>query len=135
MTRTAEQPSLPIALGIRDLGKRAGLRLMAIVREVVRDSGKQESVATDLGVSPELLSQSLRSQRSFHAEWLPAILRYDHDRKILGYLAWESGCRISVIEPLTKGEKYDLLIAELRKNAADVEGLERRAYADDGGES
>jgi hypothetical protein len=103
---------------------------MVIVREVVRDSGKQESAASDLGISPELLSQALRSQRTFHAAWLPAILRYDHGHKILGYLAWESHCRVSVIEPLTKGEKYDLLIAELKRGAADVEGIERRAYAE-----
>lgn len=125
------QPDLPIALGIRDLGKKAGTRLMAIIREVVRESGKQESAASDIGVSPELLSQALRSQRAFHVEWLPALLRYDHDRKILGYLAWQASCRVQPIESLTKGEKYDLLIAELKRGAADVDALEKRAYVEE----
>ena len=72
--RKAEQTELPIALGIRDLGKRAGHRLLAFIREVVRESGKQESAAAELGISPELLSQALRSQRTFNVEWLPALL-------------------------------------------------------------
>lgn len=127
-----EQTQLPIALGIRDLGKRAGLRLMVTIREVIRNSGKQECVAGDLGISPELLSQALNSQRAFHASWIPPLLRYDHERKILGYLAWESGCRVSVIEPLTDAEKYKLLVQELRRGGADVEGIERRAYQEEG---
>jgi hypothetical protein len=125
-----EQPILPMALGIRDLGKRAGSRLLTIVRDVIRASGKQECAAGDLGISPEMLSQALSGQRSFKVDWLPAILRYDHEHKILNYLAWEAGCRVSVIEPLTKEQKYDLLVAELRRGAADVEALERRAYAE-----
>ena len=125
-----EQPDLPIALGIRDLGKRAGTRLLAIIREIVRDSGKQQSCAADLGISPELLSQALRSQRTFNVEWLPALLRYDHERKILGYLAWESHCRVTQVDPLTKAEKYELLIAELKKGGADLDAIEKRAYAE-----
>lgn len=125
-----DQPDLPIALGIRDLGKRAGSRLMLIIREVVRESGKQESAAADLGISPEMLSQALRSQRTFSVEWLPALLRYDHDRKILGYLAWQANCRVVAVEPLTKAEKFDLLIEELKRGGADVAAIEKRAYAE-----
>jgi|GEM_PF-5837675 len=130
-----EQDNLPIALGIRDLGQRAGKRLLAIIREVIRESGKQESAAVDIGISPEMLSQSLNGTRSFKAEWIPILLKYDHQNKILNYLAWQANCRVTRIDPLTKEQKYDLLVAELRKGAADVEGLERRAYAeqDDGG--
>jgi hypothetical protein len=124
-----EQPSLPISLGIRDLQKRAGSRLLAIVREVTRVAGKQEAIAKDLGISDSHLSQALKGDgKNFSVEWLPALLRYDHERKILKYLAWEANCRIEPIEPLTKEQKYDLLVAELRRSAADVEALERRAY-------
>lgn len=125
-----EQGTLPISLGIRDLGQRAGKRFMTLIREVIRSSGKQECVAADLGISPEMLSQALNAQRSFRAEWIAPLLRYDHERRLVGYLAWESGCRVSVIEPLTEAEKYKLLVAELRRGGADVESLERRAYTD-----
>lgn len=131
MARQPEQPDLPIALGIRDLGKRAGARLLAIVREVVRESGKQESAAREIGISPELFSQALRSQRTFNVEWLPTLLRYDHDRKILGYLAWEAHCRVTPVEPLSKAEKYERLVEELKRGGADVGALEKRAYGED----
>jgi hypothetical protein len=131
MPKAPEQPDLPIALGIRDLGKRAGSRLLQIIREVVRDSGKQESAARDIGISPEMLSQALRSQRTFNVEWLPTLLRYDHERKILNYLAWEAHCRVIAVEPLTKAEKYELLVAELKRGGADVDALEKRAYTED----
>ena len=127
----AEQENLPIALGIRDLGARAGKRLLGIIREVIRDTGKQESAAAELGSSPEMLSQALNGTRSFKVEWLPILLKYDHEHKILNYLGWQASCRIVPVEPLTKEQKYDLLIAELRKSAADVEALERRAYAEE----
>lgn len=131
MARQPEQPDLPIALGIRDLGARAGKRLMEIVREVVRDSGKQEAMAREIGISPELFSQALRTQRTFNAEWLPSIQRFDHDHKILAYLAWQANCRVVPVEPLTKGEKYDRLVEELKRSGADVGAIEKRAYAED----
>lgn len=123
-----EQPTLPMALGIRQLGKRAGKRFLALVREVCREGGKQEAIAATIGISPELFSQALNGQRAFHVEWLPAILVFDHQHKILGYLAWQASCRIEPLELLTPEKKYPQLIAELRRSGADVEALERRAY-------
>lgn len=93
-----EQPLLPIALGLRDLGRRASNRLMQIYWEVVGD-GKQDAVAEAIGISPAMLSMAKRSQRTPDMRWLPPTLPFDHERKILRHLAWESHCRVEPIDP------------------------------------
>lgn len=104
---------------------------MSIVRQVVRDNGKQENVAQALGISDALLSQALNTQRTPNMEWMPTLLAFDHQRRIIDYLCWHAQCRAVPIEPLTAAQKYPLLIAELRRSGADVDALEKRAYLEE----
>jgi hypothetical protein len=100
-----DQPMLPIALGLRELGHRAGVRLLKIVRELVQSNpDKQETIAKAMGISETLLSLALKGQRAFHLEWLPALLPFDHEHKILRHLAWECGCRVTPVDPFTDAD-------------------------------
>lgn len=116
---------------MRELSRSAGARLMTITRSVIRDNGKQELVARALGISDALLSQALNAQRVPSLEWAPTLLAFDHQRRIIDYLAYHAQCRAIPIEPLTAAQKYPLLIAELKRAGADVEAIEKRAYQED----
>jgi uncharacterized membrane protein YccC len=92
------QRILPFSLGLRQVGQRAGTGFMEIIREVVREQPKLEWVAKLLGISPELLSHALKSQRAFHAEWVPSLLPVDHGHRLVRYLAYQSHLRVVPVE-------------------------------------
>ena len=121
-----QQRTLPISLGIREAGRRAGNRLMEVIREVVREEGKQEAVARILGISPELLSQALRSQRTFHADWLPALFAVDHEFKILKHLAWQAHCRVIPVDPFTDADRVKATEEVLREDGRYGESVRQR---------
>lgn len=130
----ASQPALPFVLGLRELQERAGARLLAIVREVVQSNpDKQETIAKAMGVSETLLSLALKSQRAFHLEWLPALLPFDHNLRILRHLAWEAHCKVEPVEVFTD-EDYRKAADEVLTDAGELGDLLReRILAKAGG--
>jgi hypothetical protein len=129
-----KQQVLPLAYELREVHRRAGQRLLAVIRDVVKAEVKQaDELAITIGIAPSHLSAALHaSGKNFSVEWLPAILEADREHRILRHIAALSEQAIVPARKLSPEERLDLLERELRASGAAGDAILRRAYGEDG---
>lgn len=126
-----EQRGLPLINGLQASFARAGVRLLDDVERVIMlHIPKRLVLAEDIGITEQHLSDALKGNgKHFALKWLPAVARYDREHRIAKTVAGWHGLEVHERQPLSDSEKLARLRLELRAGGADVEGLERRAYA------
>jgi hypothetical protein len=129
----SKQQVLPLAFEHRQVYRRAGQQLLAVIREVVKAEVKQaDGLASDLGVAPSHLSAALHSSgKNFSVEWLPAVLEVDREHRILRHLAALREQAIVPARKLSPEERLELLERELRASGAAGDAILRRAYGEE----
>lgn len=127
-----EQGKLNLVGGLQAGYRTAGNELLADIRLVVQTFvPKRFILAEDLGVKESHLSEALNGNgKNFDVRWLPGVSRYDRSHVIATRVAGWKGLKVIEPDPLTPEEKLTLLRAELARGGADVDEIERRAYAE-----
>lgn len=128
-----KQQVLPLSYERRELYRRAGRELLAVIRDVVKAEVKQgDGLAADLEIAPSHLSAALHSSgKNFSVEWLPVVLEVDRENRILRHLAALREQTIVPARQLTPEEKVELLERELRASGAAGDAILRRAYGEE----
>jgi len=129
----AEQRGLPLINGLQASYARAGQKLLEDVERVLMlHVPKRLIIAEDIGITEQHLSDALKGNgKHFALKWLPAVARYDQEHRLARTIAGWHGLEVREREPLTDSEKLARLRLQLRASGADVEAIERRAYAEE----